>query len=54
MIPVGKFIVPDQGDKVDYGIGLSYLPVRLHTVGWRAGRTTRANFILPVRDYEFG
>jgi hypothetical protein len=23
-----KFIVPDWGDTVDYGIGLSYLPVR--------------------------
>ncbi len=26
-----KFIVPDWEDKVDYGIGLSYRLVRLHT-----------------------
>jgi hypothetical protein len=34
-----QFIVPDLGDKVDYGIGLSYWPVRLH-IGWRAGTAT--------------
>jgi hypothetical protein len=28
--PEGQFIVPDLGDKVDYGIALSYWPVRLH------------------------
>ncbi len=28
--PVAKFIVPDWGDKVDYGIGFSYRPARLH------------------------
>jgi hypothetical protein len=27
-----QFIVPDWGDKVDYGIGLSYQPGRLHRV----------------------
>ncbi len=43
---------PLLGDKVDYGIGLSYWPT-----AWRAGTTTHyaiANFIPPVRDYEFG
>jgi hypothetical protein len=29
-----QFRVPDWGDKVDYGIGMSYRPVRLH---WLAG-----------------
>ena len=28
--PVAKFIVPDWGDKVDSGIGLSYRHARLH------------------------
>ncbi len=27
--PVAKFIVPDWGDKVDSGIGLSYWPVTM-------------------------
>jgi hypothetical protein len=26
-----QYIVPDWGDKVDYGIGLSYRPAKLHT-----------------------
>ncbi len=30
-----QFIVPDRVDKVDYGIGLSYLPVRLHKMAGR-------------------
>jgi hypothetical protein len=29
-ISEAQFIVPDWGDKVDYTIGLSYRPVRLH------------------------
>ncbi len=29
--PKAKFIIPDWGDKVDSGIGLSYRPARLHT-----------------------
>ena len=28
--PVAEFIVPDWGDKVNSGIGLSYRPARLH------------------------
>jgi hypothetical protein len=32
-----QFIVPGWGGKVDYGIGLSYRPVRTHTVGLWAG-----------------
>ncbi len=38
-----QFIVLDWGDKVDCGIGLSYRPVRLHTVDWLAGTTTLCN-----------
>jgi hypothetical protein len=45
---------PDWGDKVDYGIGLSYRPVRLHK--WRAGTTALCHSrpYPPARDYEFG
>jgi hypothetical protein len=33
--PVAKFIVPDWVEKVDFGIGLSYRPARLHRLaGW--------------------
>jgi hypothetical protein len=28
--PVAKFFVPDNGEKVDSGIRLSYRPARLH------------------------
>ncbi len=28
--PEAQFRVPDWGDKVDYGVGMSYRPVRLH------------------------
>jgi hypothetical protein len=49
---VAKFIVPDLRDKVDSGRGLWYLPARLHRLVQQpyAG----VNFVLPVRDYEFG
>ncbi len=52
--PEAQFIVPDWGDKVDYGIVLSYRPVRLH--GWRAVTTTlvHSRLYTPVRAYEFG
>jgi hypothetical protein len=33
--PGAQFIVPDWGDKVDYGIGLLYRPVRLHRLAGR-------------------
>ncbi len=45
---VAKFIVPDWGDKVNSGIGLSYRtarPVRQPCAG--------VNYIPPVKDYEF-
>ncbi len=35
--PVAKFLVPELGDIVDSGIGLSYRPASLY---WRAGVTT--------------
>ncbi len=34
-VPVAKFIVPYEGKKVDYGIGLSYRPARLHRLAGR-------------------
>ncbi len=34
-----QFIVPDWGDKVDFVLGLSYRPVRLHRL---AGRNDNA------------
>jgi hypothetical protein len=42
---VATFIVPVWGDKVNFGIVLSYQPARL------AGRS---QLYPPVRDYEFG
>jgi hypothetical protein len=33
--PVAKFIVPDWGDKVDSGIGLSYGAAKLHRLAGR-------------------
>jgi hypothetical protein len=49
-----QLIVPDWGDKVDYGIGLSYRHVGY--IGWRAGTTTQCYSRLypPARDYGFG
>jgi hypothetical protein len=35
LLPVTKFIVPVLGDKVDFGIGLSYRPTRLHRMAGR-------------------
>ncbi len=35
------FIVPDRGDKVDYGIGLLYTVLSGY-MGWRAGTTPYA------------
>jgi hypothetical protein len=32
---VAEFIVPDWGDKVNYAIGLSYRPARLHRLAGR-------------------
>jgi hypothetical protein len=50
--PVAKFIVPDWGDKVDSGIGLSYRPARLLAGGSVQQRYDGVNFIPPVRDYS--
>jgi hypothetical protein len=33
--PVAKFLVPDWGDKVDSGIGLSFRSARLHRLAGR-------------------
>jgi hypothetical protein len=38
MLAVAEFIVPDWGDKVNSGIGLSYRPAT--HVAWRAGMST--------------
>jgi hypothetical protein len=50
-----ELIVPDWGDKVDYGIGLPYRPVRLHRLAVR-GTTIlcQSRLYPPIRDYEFG
>jgi hypothetical protein len=37
---VAKFIVLDRGDKINCGIGLSYLPARLQRLGGRYGNLT--------------
>ncbi len=36
----GQILSPWLGEIVDYGIGLSYRPVRLHIEGWRTYTTT--------------
>jgi hypothetical protein len=46
--PEAEFIVPDWVGKVNFGIGLSYLPVRLLRLA-----SPYENYPL-VRDYEFG
>jgi len=38
MLAVAEFIVPDWGDKVNSGIGLSYQPAS--HVAWQAGMST--------------
>ncbi len=50
--PEAQFVVPDWGDRVDYGIGLS----NIGYIGWRAGTTTiyHSRLYSPIRDYEFG
>jgi hypothetical protein len=44
-----QFLVPDRGNKVDYGTGLSP-----GYIGWRAGIRQPFAIVSPVRDYEFG
>jgi hypothetical protein len=48
-LPVAKFLVPDWGDVVYSGIGLSYDPPG--HVGWRAGTTSWSRLYSPM---EFG
>ncbi len=51
-----KFIVPDGGDKVDSGTGLTYTGPPGY-IGWQARATTtlcRSQLYPPVRVYEFG
>jgi hypothetical protein len=50
---VAKFIVPEWGDKVDSGTGLSYRPANLSSLAARYNPMPES-FIPPVRDYEFG
>ncbi len=51
----GQFIVPDYGDKVDYGIGLSYWLVRLHRLEGRFDNAIcHSQLYPPAKDYEFG
>ncbi len=46
-----KYVVPDCGDEVDYGIGLSYRPVIAYVACWRAGKRIFAIVnCFPVRD----
>ncbi len=49
MQAVAKFIVPDWGDKVDAGIGLSYLPARLHGLAGRYDNPMPESTISPQR-----
>jgi hypothetical protein len=52
---VAKFIVSDWGDKVDYGIMLSYRPVTQCSLVGRCDNPMRQSTLYPlVRDYELG
>jgi hypothetical protein len=53
--PVSKFIVPDWGDIVDSGIGLSYgSPGYIGRQGRYRTTLCRSQLYPPFRDYEFG
>jgi hypothetical protein len=56
LTPEAQFIVPDWGNKVDYGIGLSYRPVRLQTLAGLAVTTTlcHSRLCAPSKGLEFG
>ncbi len=45
--PEAQLIVPEWGDKVDYGIGLSYRPAMLHRLA------CHSRLYPPVREHEF-
>ncbi len=51
---VAKCIVPDWGEKVDYGIGFSYRPASLRSLAGRRQPPMHdiVDFFRPVRDYE--
>jgi hypothetical protein len=52
---VAKFRVPDWGNKVDSGTGLSYQPAKLHRLAGKCGNPMSESPVYPsVRDYEFG
>jgi hypothetical protein len=51
---VAKFMVPQLGDKVDSGMGLSYWTARLCSLAGRYDNHMPGQLILPVRDHEFG
>ncbi len=46
---VAKFLVPDLGDKVDAGIGLSYRPARLHSQACRYDNPLPESTISPIQ-----
>ncbi len=51
---VAKFIVPDWGDKVDSGIGLSYRPARrLHRLAGRYDHPMPESTLSPNPYYDF-
>jgi hypothetical protein len=53
-MPEAQFLFPDWGDKGDYGIGLSYRPVRLHRLPDQYDNLCHSRLYPTVRDYEFG
>ncbi len=55
--PEAQFIVPDWGDKVDHGIGLSYRHVRLQKAACQYDNPMQYVWYVdfpPIRDYELG
>ncbi len=52
---VAEFINPDWGDKVNFGIGLSYRPARLHGLAGRYDNPMPELTLSPQSEiYEFG
>ncbi len=48
--PVAEFLVPDWGDLVDSGKGLSYRPARIHRLAGRYDNPMPVSTLSPVRD----
>jgi hypothetical protein len=48
--PEAQFLVPDWGDKIGSGVGLSYRPVRLHRLAWRYDNPMPESTLSPAQS----